>query len=1387
VLEITPRELSITTSQGGYYGNEIDLDETNYSIVEGSIVNNDVLGFTMTTTATKKSSVGSFNIEITCNNSNYSITSSNSYYRIYRRPITIIPSTQNSVYGENVELTQTDFTIENLANNDKIEVSLSTEADSTSVVGEYVITASYESSSVTNNYTISLKSGTLNITKRAITVKAENQTSMYGDDVVLESTCWNVSVGNLVNNDEITVKLSTIADNTSVVEDYDITLSVSGGDSANYDITTENGTLTIVQREIKIQILNQDEVFNKEIVLKQNLYDVISDKGIVNGDELNIVLQTTAQKGDAIGDYDITLTYNNSNYDVEFENGILTIKGVEVVISIQSQSFTYGEEIILNQELFSSEEDVSELEIELLTKANSLSSVGNYSITATSSNPNVKLTYVEGVLTIIPRELSLAIENQTCEYGNVNIDQTRCELGETVNGDVVEVILLTDATNSSSIGEYNIVASTNNANYTLIYDNAILTIEPKKMTIYLSDQTTTYGDVKLDNSKFTLSENVINGDNLNIELKTEATNTSSVGDYEIDFAYENENYDLTGENGKLTITPRPITIKINQTSTYGEVLVLDSSAYVVVENEIVNNDDLKLQLSLGVDGITSIGIYEISATSANANYDVTIVSALLEVEPKDIEVIAEDQTSIYGEIVSLDASKYYVVNDALVSGDDIGVKLTTTANNKSNAGTYDIVLTCSGEDVNNYNITIINGTLTIAKRPITIKISDQESCYGIEPDLENLYEVVSLNQIVNGDELNIEIVTTATKVSPVGTYSLTLTYDNDNYEVTYIEGQLTIVVADGLVITILDQTFVYGNEINLNHLLFEVSEGEVNKESLGVTLETNANSTSNVGNGYEIDLKDWSNKNYKISVINKGKLTITQRPITITLEDQTRIYGENGLDNEKFILSEEVDAGIILSTEADEKSEANKSYPISFDYVNQNYSVTATNSAVLTIKPRSLKIKTSQFCTYGANIVLDNEDFYVEDGQVVNGDNLGIAFTTTAKKYDSVGSYVINFIYSNSNYLITLDENSELKILPRQIGINIEQNKYYGDKVSLVSTKYSVIYGGVVNNDNLNLVLNTTAQDTSPVGEYPIEVVENNPNYEVVLGTGKLNVCKRIVFIEAQKSAEYGNYFALDNTYSIVEGNIAFATDELNVKFSTDATSISNAGEYNLYMTYANDNYDVELRPTSYFRVLPRKITIQIGDETSTYGNQVVVDQNNYSIISGTIVNQDVLGVNLSTNASLKSDVGVYAITGNANNSNYQVGFRQGSFTISKRQITVKLKNQKIARGITFEIDQNAYEIVEGEIVEGDDLELEIYSKAKMFSVMGNYKLMAKFDNDNYDVKIINGNLFLNISFIDIAVITLSCGFIAFIIVKVVKHRKAKKENQKLFDKWIKW
>ena len=1404
-LEITARKIKVQASKSSVYGDEIDLTINSYSITEGTIVTGDEekLNLYATASVTKTTAVGRYDLTIESSNANYDVESEESYYNIYYRSVTIKPTTQTFTYGNDISLNQKAYVIENIANNEDFTVALNTLANSTNNVGNYEITSSYTSDSVTKNYSITCGKGTLTIEARKIEIIAQTQSFEYGENIELEQSKYSVSPEDgVVNGDIISVKLTPTANiGDSVGKNYFINVSATQTGN-NYEITETAGMLEITQRNITITIEDQESVFGKDIELNQLMYKVTSEKGIYNNDNLNIELIPDATSSSPVGEYDIDLTYDNDNYNIERIKGTLYIKGREVVITLEKQEFTYGDNIELDYTLVSSDEDISALNIVLTTTADNKSSVGQYEIKATTADANVKLTYDgENKLIINKRDLQIDIFDQTCIYGEVNLNPEECEIGTTVNGDVINITLVPSADNNSPVGDnYNITAITENENYNLIYENAKLTIIKKQLTIYLENQTCTYGSINLKQTEqegaFTLSEQPYNNDDLQIEILTEETNKSNIGEnYIIYFEFDNGNYEITGDNATLIIEKREIEIEINQTVEYGNSFILNPSDYRVVSTVgVANEDDLGLRLVSNFEAGQDKGEYSIEVVADNANYIVTVKSATIEITQKPITINLGNNTSVYGDTVDV-SNTPYTQSEPFIEGDEVTLNIFSTADNKTNVGNaYVIEGECSGADVGNYAITINNGILEITPRKITLEAEDQQGIYGASVNLPALYKVTSERKIVNNDEalLNIKAETDANSLSPVGTYTIWLTYtENSNYEITIVNGEFKITEGD-IIVTISTQTFYYGEEIKLEQLAFETNV-EIDKASLLVTLSTKENSESDVGNHYIINGTS-ANANYKVVFIS-GTLIINKRPMQITLQNQTKTYGDVIPDQDKYTLTDTLTGsivtndtvGITLASLATNESDANKTYPISFNCSNTNYSVTPTNSATLSVVKRPVTIKTIYTGTYGASFDFTDVHYSVTSGSIVNNDDLLLSLSTNAQKYSPVGKYNIIMVSDNSNYNVKLDENSYFEIVPRDITISIEKEIYYGDAIDLTNVKYIVISGSVVNNDSLNLKLSTNALNQSTVGTYSITIDEANSNYNVALNSGKLIINKRILFIEAVKSGEYGNYFNLNNLYNIVEGSIAFDTDVLNIKFETDATIVSPVGNYNLTMSYKNDNYDIELKSTSYFEVLPRKLYIKIGDQSSEYGNEISLNQDNYHISSGSIVNEDVVNVSLITTATKTSNVGAYIIDGRIDNTNYNAIFTNGTYTISKRKITIKLDNQKIARGITFELDQNAWELVEGELVEGEVLDVEIYSKAKMFSMMGNYKLKARVDDPNYEVTVIEGNLFLNISFIDVAVILIVAGIIAVIVVKVVKHKKAKKDNQKLFDKWIKW
>ena len=144
----------------------------------------------------------------------------------------------------------------------------------------------------------------------------------------------------------------------------------------------------------------------------------------------------------------------------------------------------------------------------------------------------------------------------------------------------------------------------------------------------------------------------------------------------------------------------------------------------------------------------------------------------------------------------------------LLHGDTVAVTPQTTATTASPAGSYPIAATVTGAALANYNLTVVDGTLTVSPAPLTVTLRSVSRLYGaINPALG--YFTVGL---VNGDTVTVTESTTATTSSPVGSYPITATVTSpalSNYALTVIPGTLFVRPAT-LHIVALNVAVVYG-------------------------------------------------------------------------------------------------------------------------------------------------------------------------------------------------------------------------------------------------------------------------------------------------------------------------------------------------------------------------------------------------------------------------------------------------------------------------------------------------------------------------------------------------------------------------------------------------
>ena len=247
------------------------------------------------------------------------------------------------------------------------------------------------------------------------------------------------------------------------------------------------------------------------------------------------------------------------------------------------------------------------------------------------------------------------------------------------------------------------------------------------------------------------------------------------------------------------------------------------------------------------------------------------------IEPSEVTI-----TSCFREYGEANPTFEYTVTGGALDGTP---SITCEATSASPVGTYPIVI--SKGSVTNYNVTYVNGTLTIEKAPLKITAKDYTIKQGEAlPTFEATYEGFKNNETSAVLTKQPVLSTTATSASEPGEYEITVSgAEAQNYTMSYVAGKLTVVDADALIITAKDYTIKYGDEIPT----FEfTSDGAEVEGTPSITCE--ATSASPVGT-YPIVISKGSVTNYNVTYVN-GTLTIEKAPLKITAKDYTIKQGE---------------------------------------------------------------------------------------------------------------------------------------------------------------------------------------------------------------------------------------------------------------------------------------------------------------------------------------------------------------------------------------------------------------------------------------------------------------------------------------------------------------
>ncbi len=239
------------------------------------------------------------------------------------RAITVAPDSFSRQYGDANPTFTWNVIAGTLLGGHTVSGGLTTGAGQYSDVGLYDIIGTNPTIGGTNanNYSVSVSPtpGILTVTARPLTVTVDDFSRVYGE----ANPVFTWSANNLVNNDQPTGSLSSVAGITTGIGDYAITSSLDFGPNYQLQAPIANGNLRITTRPITVTADNQIKLYLEE---NPNLTFTITG-GLVGNDTSSGSLYTEATDSSAVGYYAITqgsLDFGR-NYSVRFNPGILAI------------------------------------------------------------------------------------------------------------------------------------------------------------------------------------------------------------------------------------------------------------------------------------------------------------------------------------------------------------------------------------------------------------------------------------------------------------------------------------------------------------------------------------------------------------------------------------------------------------------------------------------------------------------------------------------------------------------------------------------------------------------------------------------------------------------------------------------------------------------------------------------------------------------------------------------------------------------------------------------------------------------------------------------------------------------------------------------------------
>ena len=482
---------------------------------------------------------------------------------VVKIPLTAHVANTTKVYGDanpEFNITYSGFRDGDSEVGFSVPASISTIVDNSSKVGKYDIVAS---GAVSDKYEISYIPGTLTVTKAPLSISAGNYTKKQGDAMPVFKASY-VGFKNGENESVLTKQpvFSCEANEASAPAEYAVT--ISGAEAENYDISYEQGRLTVVEADA---VVVRAKSYSRQYGDDNPVFE-FETEGVALDGTPEIVCSAVANS--PVGSYSIEVKQGSiKNYNVHFESGSLVITKTPLSISVGNYTKKQGDAMPVFKASYAGfkngeNESVLTKQPVFSCEANEASAPAEYAVTISGADAeNYDISYEQGRLTVVEADaVVVRAKSYSRQYGDENpVFEFETE-GAALDG-TPEIVC--SAVANSPVGSYTIeVKQGSIKNYNVHFESGSLVITKAPLSISAGNYTKKQGDAmpvfKASYAGFK------NGENESVLTKQpvfscEANEASAPAEYAVTISgADAENYEISYEQGVLTVTgmPKPI-------------------------------------------------------------------------------------------------------------------------------------------------------------------------------------------------------------------------------------------------------------------------------------------------------------------------------------------------------------------------------------------------------------------------------------------------------------------------------------------------------------------------------------------------------------------------------------------------------------------------------------------------------------------------------------------------------------------------------------------------------------------------------------------------------------------------------------------------------------